>query len=156
MLRDKTPLMGGTGNILNFAPLRERLGKVLDEFTQVLSAPGPGDGSFEFSPSAEILESDTEALIMIELPGVLLDDISVTCAAHSVTIAGQKRSVAERKDDEAYLSNREFGAFSQTFWLYAPIDPDLVDAKFCGGVLTINLPKSAKSMTPARTIDITS
>lgn len=156
MTRDAPFMVSGPSNVLTFAPLREQIGKLLDDFAQGLPLPASGEGSFEFSPCTEVLESTSDVLINIELPGVVLHDLSVVGNAHSIVVSGQKRSVVRRDGDGTYLSNREFGAFSQTFSLSGPIDPDMVTAELSAGLLSIRVPKSANLVMPARTIPITS
>ena len=155
MPRNTSFMVSGPSNVLTFAPLREQIGRLLDDLVQGLPLSTSTDGSFEFSPSTEVVESESEVWINVELPGILIEDVSILGTAHAIVVSGQKRSTVRRNGDEKYFSNREFGAFSQTFTLSSPINPDMVTAELGAGVLSIRVPKAANLVVPTRTIPIT-
>ena len=156
MARSAPFTVNGSSNVLSFAPLREQIEMLLNDIAQALPHPTASEGSFEFSPAHEVLDSKIEFLINIELAGVILNDVSVSSTANLIVVSGQKRSKVRTGSDDHYFSNRAFGAFFQSFALPVPVDTDRVTAELNNGVLSIRVPKSADLVMPTRTVPITS
>lgn len=156
MARSAPFTVNGSSNVLTFAPLREQIEMLLSDIARALPSLISSEGSFEFLPAHEVLDSQTEILINIELAGVMLNDVSVSSTANSIVVSGQKRSKVRTEGDDHYFSNRAFGAFSQSFTLPVPVDTDRVTAESNNGVLSIRAPKSAELVMPTRTVPITS
>ena len=74
----------------------------------------------------------------------------------TLTIKGEKRQEAERKDANYYLTERSWGVFERSFALPQDVDREKVDAAFTKGVLTVTLPKTAQAQQQRRQIEIKS
>lgn len=155
MSRDAPYTASGPSNVISFGPLREQIGRLFDELANASPRHHLGEGSFQFSPPNEVLETHHELWMNIELPGVLLEDVSITSTPHTIVVSGEKRSDLSREGDERFFSTREFGAFYQSFSLPMPIDPDKITAELANGVLSIRVPTSTEVM-PTRSVPITS
>jgi len=121
-----------TDPIEGFFELRDRLYRLLDEsFTSE-----PADSVPSFSPPVDILAGDEEVVILVELPGMSRDDVSVEIENGTVTISGERRV-----DDggQFYLRERPGGPFSRSFSLAWELDPDSVSAKLESGVLRVTV-----------------
>lgn len=137
-------------------PLRQHMDRMFAEFMRGLPSVFTfgGDAQSDFWPTAELTETDKDATIRVELPGVEAKDVEIVAADDSIAIRGEKRSESEKRDGDRVTTECSYGSFSRTFSLGYPIDADKVDAKFDKGVLTIHIPRPAQAVPSARRIEI--
>lgn len=116
-----------------------RLGKDLQQFVEKV-VPLKGDDK-AFSPDCDIVESDDEYKIHIDLPGIAKKDISVTIKENVLTIKGKRENII-KESEELKRRERKSGAFSRSFALPQNVNTAEVQASFKNGVLTVAMPKS--------------
>ena len=96
----------------------------------------------------------TEAayFIDVELPGVALDQISVTCHEGTLRIAGERRPSRELSPDSVQRVERYFGPFLREVSFPGPVDPKGVEAQLADGLLRLTVPKKrpGKRRIPVR------
>ena len=99
------------------------------------------------SPEADVMESQEEIRVMVELPGVPSDQIEVSLEDNVLTISGEKREEREEGDTEQrwHLSERRYGRFSRSFVLPREVETEKIEASFNNGILTITVPKSERA-----------
>lgn len=99
-------------------------------------------------PATDILEMEDGFHIIMDLPGVKPEDLSVDIEESELTIKGNS-SYAEQ--ESLRPMHTEFGAssFQRTFTLSDLVDRDNVKAELKNGVLQLYLPK-AEAMKPRR------
>ena len=102
-----------------------------------------------FSPQVDALESDSEITVSVELAGMDEQDIDVTLSRDMLTISGEKRQ-EEEKGRNFFHSERSYGSFKRSVPLPCEVDAAKADAVFRKGVLSITLPKIAKSQASRR------
>ncbi|MDR0768976.1 MAG: Hsp20/alpha crystallin family protein [Dysgonamonadaceae bacterium] len=98
------------------------------------------------SPAVNIVETKTGFRIEIGAPGVAKEDFKVDIDKDNLlTISAEKKTEKEDKN-ERYL-RKEFGysQFKQTLILPDEIDKDVIAASYENGVLSVSIPKKAKS-----------
>lgn len=102
----------------------------------------PCEPGCRWSPAADVLETEDAFTIVVELPGLTLDDVSLelrgkTLRIHGtgpdVTVGGARHHVVERPK----------GRFSRTFTLGFPMAESDVAATLGHGLLTITVTKPA-------------
>lgn len=107
----------------------------------------------EATPATDILEMEDGFHILMDLPGVKPEDLSVDIEESELTI----KATSSYADDDADVRkvHMEFGShsFSRTFTLSDLVDRENVKAELANGVLQLYLPK-AEAMKPRR-INIT-
>jgi HSP20 family protein len=133
-----------TDPIEDFFEMRDRLYRLLDDsFTaeQPESAPS-------FSPPVDILAGDEEVLILVELPGMNREDVSVEIEGGTVTISGNRGG---NGDGQYFLRERPSGRFNRSFSLVWELDPDSVSAKLEDGVLRVTVARRERERTIAVT-----
>jgi HSP20 family protein len=59
-----------------------------------------GSAKLEWSPSADISETDKEYLVRAELPAVKKEDVKVTVDAGMITIQGERKRRKEDKNEK--------------------------------------------------------
>ncbi len=120
-----------------------------------LSAEGDGGGlAFEWSPSADISETDKEYVIRAELPGLKKEEVKVTLSGGTITIAGERKQEKEEKKEKFHRVERYYGSFSRTFSLPENIKADAVRCESKDGVLTVHIPKTKTEQKKPKQIAI--
>ncbi len=95
-------------------------------------------------PRVDVFENDTEFNLKIEIPGALKDDVKIWVENDLLIVSGEKkRNISE--DDQAIISERNFGRFQRSFRLPDNADRNNIEAELQNGVLVIVLKKSAES-----------
>ena len=93
-------------------------------------------------PPVDIQETDDRYVVTAEVPGVKQEDIQVAFNDGVLTITGVRRErQRERPCEEYHRVERGHGAFSRSFHLPVPVDPDGITADLHDGVLTVVCPK---------------
>ncbi|GBE03327.1 MAG TPA: Hsp20/alpha crystallin family protein [Nitrospirae bacterium] len=125
-----------------------------DFFRDFSMEPFEGRYAGSFSPNIDVAETDKEIKISAELPGMDEKEIEVNVNNDSITIRGEKKEEKEDKGKDYYHVERSYGSFSRTIPLPAEIESDKAQAHFKKGVLTVKIPKSAKSIESKKKIEI--
>lgn len=105
-------------------------------------------------PAVDVSKTDKLYEISAELPGMAPADVQVKLSEGVLTISGEKKSEKERKDDDAYVSERRYGSFIRSFRLPDDIAADKIEASFANGILTIKVPRQAKSQPKEEVIPV--
>ncbi|MDH4224891.1 MAG: Hsp20/alpha crystallin family protein [Deltaproteobacteria bacterium] len=127
-------------NLVKYEP--SSLFKVLDRLTEDFISPAEGPfGGHSFVPRVDIMDSEKELVIQVEVPGVDKTALNVETHNGVLTISGEKHQTHEEKGKGTYRSERIYGSFKRSFTLPDDVDPSKVTATQENGVLTISLPK---------------
>lgn len=100
-----------------------------------------GNEEAQLRPALNVAESEDAITVTIELPGIDREDVTVSIEDGVLTVSGEKKASAERKEDSYHVVERRFGSFSRTLTLPNTISAEDSDARFENGLLTISLPK---------------
>jgi HSP20 family protein len=137
-----------------FSLFRQEMNRLFDNFFRGFDIE-PFEKRFgAFSPSVDITETDKEIKVAAELPGMDDKDIDVSLTKDTLTIKGEKKEEKEEKKKDYYRMERSYGSFSRTIPLPVEIDTEKVKAQFKKGVLTVNLPKTAKAIKETKKISV--
>jgi len=96
-----------------------------------------------YAPPLDMVETDADIEVMVDVPGMEAKDIHVTVRDNLLILRGEKRTEKERKDEKSYRMERTFGAFTRHIALPVPVDAAKVNASVHNGVLKVTLPKTA-------------
>ena len=107
-----------------------------------------GSKELEWSPAADISETDKEYLVKAELPGVKREDVKVTLDDGVLTIAGERKLEKEDKNEKTHRVERFHGSFSRSFGLPEDADVANVRADSKDGVLNVHIPKAPVAKKP--------
>ncbi len=78
----------------------------------------PGDGrKLDWSPSADISETDKEYFIRAELPAVKKEDVQVTYDEGIITIKGERKQQKDEKNEKYHRVESFYGSFERSFSL---------------------------------------
>ena len=134
-----------------FITFQEQMNQMFDDFFR-----GSGlepfsafhEGQDAFSPRVDVVETNKEIKVSVELPGLEEEDIDVGLSQNVLTISGDKRQEKEEKGVSYLRAERSYGSFRRSIPLSGKVDASKADAEFKKGVLTVTLPKLVKA--PAR------
>lgn len=110
--------------------------------------------SSRFQPRIDVVDEGKVLRVTAELPGMERDDLSVTVEDGALVLRGEKKQDVRREEDGCYRLERAYGKFVRTIPMPEDADPDHSLAKFANGVLTLTVPKSERTRSPSRTIEI--
>lgn len=144
-----------------FRSLKSDIDRVFRDFDRVgfPMFPRQSDtirGDFALYPSADVVESDESVDVVVELPGVDVDDLEIQATGNRLVIKGEKKAEYDREEQNLQVVERAFGSFIRAIPLGFQIDREGVDASFDNGVLTVTVTKPADAVTKAHPIKITS
>lgn len=92
-------------------------------------------------PPVDIYQTDDQALVLkAELPDMAREDIGITVENFVLTITGEKKVVADVKEEHFHHVERRYGTFTRSFALPHTVDGAKVSADYRNGVLTVRLP----------------
>jgi HSP20 family protein len=92
-----------------------------------------------WAPVVDIIETDNEFLLKVELPGVEKNDVSISIDNRVLTVRGEKHN--NDKENKFHRSECRYGSFVRNFTLPQEVDVDGVEAVCKNGVLTLTLKK---------------
>ena len=101
-----------------------------------------GSSKLEWSPSADISETENEYLIRAKLPAVKKEDVKVTVDNGMITIQGERKQQKEEKTEKFHRVDNVYGSFTRSFSLPENIDDKHITCESKDGVLTVHLPKT--------------
>jgi HSP20 family protein len=104
------------------------------------------------SPAMDIEEDDNHITVLLELPGLAKDDVTITLEDGVLTVAGEKEDDRDVEAKRYHVFERRYGSFSRAIKLPTGVDLTKAEATFNNGVLRVAVPK-AEAAKP-RTLDI--
>jgi HSP20 family protein len=128
-----------------FLSFPEQMNRLFDDFFRSWGLDPFGaavEGWGAFSPNVDVVETDKEIKVAVELPGLDEEDIDVNVTQGVLTISGEKRQEKEEKRHNYVRTERSYGSFRRSLALPAEVEPGKADAVFRKGVLTVTLPKT--------------
>ncbi len=124
-----------------FTGLDTLFGRVTPNLPRLFMEEEGGIG-VEFTPLADIGETDKEYLVRVELPGLKKEDVKVTMTDGLITIEGERKQEKEEKGEKLHRVERYYGRFTRSFTLPDDIVPETVHCECKDGVLTVHIPKT--------------
>ena len=96
-------------------------------------------------PRADVLQSDTELLVLIELPGLKKEDIRLQIADDKLVVKGTAPSPYPAHSKLS--SERFYGSFERSIKLPVTVEREWASAKFANGLLQVRFPLDASVST---------
>lgn len=126
----------------DFANMQREIDRVFDRFRFGVSDE---ETIPAFVPAVDITERENDYNIKVELPGVKKDDVKITVQNDVLTIRGEKKQEAEKKDENFHRVERCYGMFERSFTLPSSVRNDKIEASYDNGVLNISVPKAEEA-----------
>ena len=124
------------------ARLHNEMDDLFDGFFRGLDKPFSG---YKAWPALDVAEQEDALVVRAEVPGCKAEDVDISVYGNTLTISGEKKESKEEKDKGYYHTESLYGSFRREVNLPTDVDPAQVEATCKNGVLSITLPKAAKS-----------
>jgi len=102
-------------------------------------------GEVAWSPAIELKETETEIILKAQIPGIDAKDLNVEVSEESVSITGEHREEKKTEEKGLFRSEFRYGRFERLVPLPTAVKNDLVTSEFKNGLLTLIMPKIAKT-----------
>ena len=110
-----------------------------------LSRQLSSSGVRSFLPPADVVVTDDDVTVTMDLPGMTADDVAIELRDDVLTVKGERAfPYANETDGDQRVwqrLERGFGSFERVLRLPAGFDPDAITASMSDGVLTLRMPK---------------
>jgi HSP20 family protein len=95
--------------------------------------------------TVDVYQTDDEIVIRSTIAGVTAEDLDISVTNDMVTIKGSRKPSEKIRDSDYYYQELYWGPFSRAIILPEEIDSDNAKASMKNGILTIRMPKLARS-----------
>ena len=126
------------------------LARLEREFEYLMDRVFSGDGRrsppwADVIPSANLVETETEFEVTVELPGIDRGDVHIELRNGDLWITGEKKEEKEEKGRTLHRVERCGGKFRRVIPLPGSIEESKIEATYKDGILKISLPKSTEA-----------
>jgi HSP20 family protein len=135
MLRSLIP-WGETRPLVRF---ENEMNKMLEEF---FGRREPLEVIEPFVPAANLVETENEFEVTLELPGLKPEEVKVELREGALWVSGERKEEKEEKGKTFHRMERRYGEFRRVIPLPSEVKEEKIEAEFHNGVLKIKLPKS--------------
>ena len=97
------------------------------------------------APRMDVAERGNETVVVLELPGVKKEDLSITVKDGFLTISGERKPVETKEKSVLVRSEIPRGKFRRSIELPHPVELSGVTAELVNGILQVVLPKSPEA-----------
>lgn len=97
-----------------------------------------------WSPALDLYESGDHLIAVVELPGMLKEDIEISLHDGTLTVSGERKRESTN-GEKAQRTERYVGAFRRSIALPTHVDPSKVNATYEDGILRVTLPKAEEA-----------
>ncbi len=100
---------------------------------------------YEGQLGVDVYQTKDKIIVKSTIAGVKPEDLEIYIHHDLLTIRGKREQAQEEKEAEYFYKECYWGGFSRSIILPVDIQVDKVEAVFKNGILTIIMPKAAKS-----------
>ena len=100
-----------------------------------------GQNDRRWAPAVDLLEREDSLVLKADLPGLSEDDVRIEVRDNVLTIAGERNTDLEEKQNGYYRVERAYGSFARSLSLPPGVEADAIKASFDKGVLEVTIPK---------------
>lgn len=97
------------------------------------------DAARYWTPAADMVENERYVHIVVDVPGMGLDDMAVELCGDELVVCGRRPFKRESGKNLYHVLERNYGPFMRRFTLPADIDRRSVAARISDGVLTVSI-----------------
>ena len=135
------------------AEVGEDVERLFDELARSLPEEARA-GSGEYRPPLDVLETERQIDIVVDVPGVSLAAVRVAYRSGVLIVLGEKAPARDRRAQAYHLVEREFGRFVRAIRVTGAVDVGSARARLANGELSIALPKIAERRGRVHTIPV--
>jgi len=108
----------------------------------------------ESVPSVNVSDKKRKYEVAVAAPGYKKDDFKISTENGLIIISAETSSEQKEEKDDYLRQEFSCSSFTRTFSLPEDADEDKVSARYENGVLTVDLPKSAKAIAAKKEIKV--
>jgi len=113
-----------------------------------------GSSRLSYNPLMNVSETESDYLVMMDLPGVEKKDVEVNLSDGFLSVSGERKTSEKSDENSRIWHETTLGAFSRSFELTSDIVEEKVKAKFNNGVLNITIPKAEEVKPSVKKITV--
>ena len=125
-----------------------------DAFRRWPRATAEGRATADWTPAADVTETEGEYLIKAELPEVRKEDVSLSVQDGVLTLTGERKQEKRDDNEKVHRVERLHGSFARRFSLPEDADEQSIKAESKDGVILIHIPKHKVVQPQARQIEV--
>jgi len=107
----------------------------------VLEPAGTKDAAYAWQPVADVVETAEDFRVVLELPGVSREDVSVEARGRFLVVEGRRAFARETEGGVYQVLERSYGPFCRRFALPKGVSRAEIAAVMKDGVLVVLVPK---------------
>jgi len=128
------------GPIVELSRLQSELNRLFAVFVE--TNKGVGSTASSWDPNVDLLDDGERIRVLVELPGVEAEDVTVTIRGKVLTIRGSKKGrIRAREGIRFFCMERYFGAFAKSVPLPRPVNTHQAHTVLKNGLLEVLLPR---------------
>lgn len=129
------------------------INSLFDDFLESLDWPVVAEGGV-LTPRIDVSETDKEVTVTAEMPGLDEKNIDISLERNSLIIRGEKQTEKKSKEKRYSQVERTYNSFYRAIPLPYEVDDKKVNATYKKGILTVQLPISARASKEHKRIEI--
>jgi HSP20 family protein len=129
-----------------FDELRQEMNSLMEQF---FAPEADGREQRWFALRTNLVESDKEFEVTIDLPGMKAEDFNIEIREGNLWITGERKCESLSEGKVFRRVGRSYGRFEEVIPLDSPVKEDQVRAEYKDGVLHLVVPK-AESAKPRK------
>ena len=127
------------GPLVELSRLQSELNRLFSLFVESNKSVTSGSS---WDPNVDIVDDGENVRVLIELPGIEAEDVTLTIRGRVLTARGSKRGrIRTREGIRFFCMERYFGTFVKSVPLPRPVNTHRAVAKLKNGVLEIVFPR---------------
>lgn len=107
---------------------------------------GSSRGDCCWTPRTDIVETESNYLIEMELPGFAADRVNVEIKEGILEVSGEREKQDLEEGEKLVRRERALGKFARRFEFSTQVDAEKIGAEFKLGLLRLVVPKSEKEL----------
>ena len=126
---------------MDLVSLQEKMNKLFEDTVSPHAGKEAEIPTGTWYPAVDILETDKDIVIKVELPGINLSDVNLEIADNMLSLRGERKFEKDTKKENYHKVERSYGSFHRSFTLPGSVDQTKINAKLKDGILEVKLPK---------------
>lgn len=129
--------------IVKWSPMfPNRMVSDFDEMFEDFAGPMMKAG---YAPAVDVYEEGDMVIIEAPLPGVEIDDVTISIENDVLTIEGKSEKKSEVDEKDYYRKEVRYGSFHRAIALPHSVDSEQAEANYSDGVLKVRVPKAQQA-----------
>ncbi|MDC8447292.1 MAG: Hsp20/alpha crystallin family protein [Nitrospira sp.] len=125
--------------------MSNRLNRILSEGGKSTRRPDETVAGADWMPVVDILETDDNFQIHVELPGIEKNAVKLSIEKGVLLISGERPQGTLSEGMRYHRNERPYGRFERAFRVPDSVDEQKLEADLQNGILTVRLPKVEKA-----------